>query len=104
MLGARHPLPQGERGRASSRVGKGGEAAVPTIGGEAYGGLRASRSAHPTKACSSHDSIAASSVKLPTMMSGWCGVSPNGRLRRSLQAVRLPYGMSATQSDAWVGP
>ena len=32
----------------------------------------------------------ASSAKSATMRSGWCGVSPNGRLRRSMKAVRMP--------------
>ena len=32
----------------------------------------------------------ASSAKSATIRSGWCGVSPNGRLRRSMKAVRMP--------------
>ena len=32
----------------------------------------------------------ASSAKLPTTRSGWCGVSPKGRLRRSTNAARMP--------------
>ena len=37
-----------------------------------------------------HASVAASSAKSATTRSGWCGVSPNGRLRRSMNAVRMP--------------
>ena len=37
-----------------------------------------------------HASAAASSAKSATIRSGWCGVSPNGRLRRSMKAVRMP--------------
>lgn len=32
----------------------------------------------------------ASSLKFETIKSDWCGVSPNGRLRRSINAVRMP--------------
>ena len=35
-------------------------------------------------------SVAASSAKSETIRSGWCGVSPKGRLRRSMKAVRMP--------------
>ena len=44
----------------------------------------------------------ASAAKSSTIRSGWCGVSPNGRLRRSMNAVRIPYAFAPMQSNAWL--
>ena len=44
----------------------------------------------------------ARSAIVGTRMSGWCGVSPNGRLRRSMKAVRMPAALAPMQSNAWL--
>src|SRR6266850_254945 len=35
-------------------------------------------------------------------ISGWCGVPPKGRRRRSMNAVRMPAALAPMQSNAWL--
>ena len=45
----------------------------------------------------------ASAVMVGTRMSGWCGVMPKGRLRRSMKAVRMPADFAAIQARVDAG-
>ena len=36
------------------------------------------------------------------IMSGWCGVSPKGSLRRSMNAECMPADLAPMQSKAWL--
>ena len=47
-------------------------------------------------------SESASAGMLGTSRSGWCGVAPNGRRRRSMNAVRMPAAFAPIQSNAWL--